>query len=88
MVGGVGYAAGRAGARHSAQQQEQEQRISGLENQQQAAAPQAAAAPPPPAAGGESTVDQLQKLAQLRDSGVLTAEEFEAQKQKILAGGS
>jgi hypothetical protein len=86
MVGGVGYAAGRAGARHSAQEQEQEQRISGLESQQQAAAPPAPAVPPPPA--GESTVDQLQKLAQLRDSGVLTPEEFEAQKQKILAGGS
>ncbi|HUN79493.1 MAG TPA: SHOCT domain-containing protein [Solirubrobacteraceae bacterium] len=85
MVGGVGYAAGRAGARHSAQEQEQEQRISGLEGQQQAAA----APPSPPApTGGESTVDQLQKLAQLRDSGVLTAEEFETQKQKILSGGA
>jgi hypothetical protein len=29
----------------------------------------------------------LAKLAQLRDGGVLTNEEFETQKQTILAGG-
>ncbi len=84
MVGGVGYAAGRAGARHSAQEQSQEQRLAGVESQQQAppSAPAAPAAPP-----AETTVEQLQKLAQLRDSGVLTPDEFEAQKQKVLAGG-
>jgi hypothetical protein len=32
-----------------------------------------------------STADELAKLVQLRDSGVLTAEQFEAQKAKILA---
>ena len=32
-----------------------------------------------------STADQLIKLADLRDQGVLTPEEFEAQKAKILA---
>lgn len=31
-----------------------------------------------------STADELQKLAQLRDQGVLTDEEFAAQKAKIL----
>jgi type VI protein secretion system component VasK len=31
-----------------------------------------------------STADELAKLAQLRDSGVLTAEEFEAQKTALL----
>jgi hypothetical protein len=84
MVGGMGYAAGRAGARHAAQEQSQEERLGGLESQQ---APSASAPPPAPAAPAESTVEQLQKLAQLRDSGALTNEEFEAQKQKILAGG-
>ena len=29
--------------------------------------------------------DELTKLAQLRDSGVITSEQFEAQKAKILA---
>jgi hypothetical protein len=43
--------------------------------------PQAAA--PAPAGGGD-TVAQLKDLAELRDSGVLTDEEFAAQKAKIL----
>jgi len=55
---------------------------------EQQAAPQPAyqqAAPPPPAA--ESTdqkIAQLKELAQLRDAGVLTPAEFDAQKAKIL----
>ncbi|WP_405167831.1 SHOCT domain-containing protein [Nocardia sp. NBC_01499] len=32
-----------------------------------------------------SVADELIKLAQLRDSGVLTLDEFEAQKSKLLA---
>jgi hypothetical protein len=35
--------------------------------------------------GGHSTAAELEKLAALRDSGVLSAEEFEAQKAKLLA---
>jgi membrane protein implicated in regulation of membrane protease activity len=37
------------------------------------------------AAGSPSTADQLTKLADLRDRGVITADEFERQKAKILA---
>jgi|SRR5690242_20682577 hypothetical protein len=37
------------------------------------------------AAGSQSTADQLTKLADLRDRGVITNEEFESQKAKILA---
>lgn len=36
-------------------------------------------------AGTGSTADELEKLARLRESGVLTDEEFTAQKAKILA---
>ena len=36
------------------------------------------------AAGPQSTADQLAKLADLRDRGVITADEFESQKAKIL----
>ena len=36
-------------------------------------------------AGPQSTADQLTKLADLRDRGVITAEEFEREKAKILA---
>jgi ABC-type multidrug transport system fused ATPase/permease subunit len=37
------------------------------------------------AAGPQSPADQLAKLADLRDRGVITAEEFEREKAKILA---
>jgi hypothetical protein len=44
------------------------------------------AASPQPAAGGiePDTVEQLKQLGQLRDQGVLTDEEFAAQKAKVL----
>lgn len=51
------------------------------------AAYQAQAAPPPsapPAAAAPDMVSQLKELAQLRDQGILTDEEFAAQKAKIL----
>ena len=38
-------------------------------------------------AAGTDTVAQLQQLAQMHDSGVLTDEEFSNAKQKLLAGG-
>ena len=36
-------------------------------------------------AAGTSTADQLTKLADLRDRGVISAEEFEREKAKVLA---
>ena len=51
---------------------------------QQAAAPPEPAAPAP-AAGGESRVQKLKDLADLKAQGVLTEEEFAAEKARILA---
>jgi len=34
--------------------------------------------------GGASTADEIEKLAKLRDSGALTADEFAAQKARLL----
>jgi hypothetical protein len=52
--------------------------------------PQQYAAPPPPApaapAGGEDRVEQLKDLADLKAQGVLTDEEFAAEKARILGG--
>jgi Short C-terminal domain len=47
---------------------------------------QQAPAPAPPPAPAPDPLEQLTTLGQLRDSGVLTEAEFEAQKAKILAG--
>ena len=49
-------------------------------------APPAAPAPPPAAPAGGDLVDQLRRLGELRDAGILTEEEFAAQKAKLLAG--
>ena len=45
------------------------------------------AAPPPPAAPStDDKLEQLKQLGELKEAGVLTDAEFEAQKAKILAG--
>jgi uncharacterized membrane protein YdbT with pleckstrin-like domain len=41
-----------------------------------------------PAAGAPSMTTELQRLADLRDRGVLTEQEFQEQKARILRGGS
>jgi hypothetical protein len=75
--------AGKAGARH-AQAQQQEPAY----EEEPAPAPPAPAAPARPAGGGLSpeAMEQLKSLAQLHDQGILTDEEFEQQKAKVLAG--
>ena len=55
---------------------------------QQQAAAQPAAAPAPPAEEGppaEDPIEKLKELANLKDQGILTEAEFDAQKAKILA---
>jgi hypothetical protein len=51
----------------------------------QQAAPEQPPAAAPAATGEQSTIEQLKELAALKDQGVLTEEEFAAQKAKILA---
>lgn len=59
----------------------QGQRWAQQEEQQQ----QQAAAPPPAApAAGASTIDQLKELGELKAQGILTEDEFAAQKAKLL----
>jgi BMFP domain-containing protein YqiC len=84
VVGGVAYHAGKRGAENRQQDEMTEARLEELEAQQ-AGAP-APAAPAAPAAGGlsDSSIEQLKQLAELRQQGILTDEEFEQQKQKLL----
>jgi hypothetical protein len=60
----------------------QGERWAAQEEQQQ---PQQAAPPPAAAAPGGSTIDQLKELGELKAQGILTEEEFAAQKAKLLA---
>ena len=57
--------------------------------QQEEAQQQQAAAPPPPApaapaAAASSPIEQLKELGELKAQGILTEEEFAAQKAKLL----
>jgi hypothetical protein len=50
----------------------------------EAGAPAPAATPVAPAGGSSDYIAELEKLASLRDAGILTNEEFEAKKSQIL----
>jgi multidrug resistance efflux pump len=79
---GLALMAGVAVGKHAASQQAQAQQQAQVQ-QAQAAPP----APPAPAATAAPTKDvtaELQKLADLHKSGVLTDEEFAAAKKKLL----
>jgi len=77
MVGGAGYAAGKRRAQSQEHEAEQDAQIQ-----------QAQATPAPAASGGGMTemdrIDALKKLGDLHDSGVLTDEQFEAEKEKLI----
>ena len=87
MIGGAGYVAGRSMANSRQREADQEARLEQVEAQQQAPPPPQAApaAAPAPAAGGTDIVTKLTELKGLVDQGVLTPEEFEAAKQKLLS---
>src|SRR4051812_21436189 len=75
----------RVSRRQAGRWSEQDQQQYYQDVGQQAVQQQAYAPPPPPADDGYDTkVDQLKELAGLRDAGILTEEEFAAQKARIL----
>lgn len=77
MVGGASYYAGKKVQEGREDDADRDARLADLEAQQAAA---------PPAARGVSDdmIEQLGKLGQLHEQGVLTDAEFDAQKQKLL----
>lgn len=78
----VGVAAGVAGRVRHHQDQKWAAQDQPAEEQQ---APQQAPPPaePAPSGGGDYTAE-LEKLAKLRDEGVISAEDFEAKKKQLL----
>jgi hypothetical protein len=81
VVGGAAYHAGKRVQEGREADYDRDARIAELEQQQ--AMQQA---PPPPAAAGptDETLAQLEKLGQLKQQGILTEEEFQSQKRKLL----
>jgi len=79
--------AGTATAVSNRVSKRQAERWGAQEMQQAAEAPPAQPAAPPaaaPAAGEQSTIEQLKELAALKEQGILTDDEFAAQKAKLL----
>lgn len=83
--------AGTASAVSGRVRQHQEEKFAGQEAEQaaQAQAAQAQPAqqqPAAPAAPADDTLSRLERLAGLKTQGILTEEEFAAEKAKILSG--
>jgi len=76
-IGGVAYAAGRHGANRQWEEQQQDEQIADVQAQQ---------APPQQPMSSEERISQLQELGRLKASGVLTEEEFQNEKRRILGG--
>lgn len=77
----------RAQAQYEQQQYEAAQQQAQIDAAAQNAAAQYAPGSAPaqaPPAGGDDMIAKLQQLASLKDSGVLSDEEFAAAKQKLL----
>ena len=95
MVGGGAYVAGKHAQRGAPAGSRPERADQRAAAEQQDARRRRAYAPPPaaapaaaaPAAPAMDPITALTQLKGLLDSGVLTQAEFDAQKQRILAGG-
>ena len=86
VVAGTASAVAGGVSHHQQEKAMEQQEAAAYEQQQQAAAAQQAQAASPAPAGGDDTVAQLQQLAQLKEQGILTEEEFAAQKARVLGG--
>jgi hypothetical protein len=83
IAGTASVVAGRVNRRQQQKFSQQDQA-----QQAQAAPPAAAAAPVEAAPSSDELIDKLKELASLKDQGILTDAEFDAQKAKILAAMS
>lgn len=90
VVAGTATAVSNRVSRRQGERWQTQAEADAYEQQQQAAAYQQQAAPyqPPPAPAApsqEEKLEQLKQLGELKTAGILTEEEFAAQKAKILA---
>ena len=93
VIAGTASAVGAGVSRRQTNRYQNEQQEDAASQQaayEQGVADAQPAPPPPapaaPAAGGTDMIGQLTQLGGLRDQGILTDAEFDAQKAKILAG--
>jgi hypothetical protein len=80
MVGGAAYAVGKSRQRAQSREEDEQARLDEAEARE-SVAPVAPSGPT-----GDAAIEQLKELAALKESGVLTPAEFDAQKQRLLQG--
>jgi hypothetical protein len=78
IVGGAAYHMGKNRANNEAAEDEQNRQIEELQGQKSGSAEQSA----PSSSGG--SMQKMQQLQQMHDSGVLTDEEYSKSKAKVL----
>ena len=81
VIAGTATAVSNRVSRRQANRWSEQEEQQYAQQQQQQPAPAPA---PAPAAAGEDPIEKLKQLAELKDQGILTQEEFDAQKAKIL----
>lgn len=88
LIGGIARTAIASGTWTAVSNRVSERQANRWAQQDQQQPEQPAPAPAPPAAGGggRDPIAQLKDLADLKAQGVLTEEEFAAQKARILGG--
>jgi hypothetical protein len=85
LLRGVARTAAIAGTATAVSNRVSRRQAERWQEQEAQAQPAEPMAPAVPAQPQESTIDQLKELGELKAQGVLTDEEFAAQKAKILA---
>jgi hypothetical protein len=86
VVAGTATAVSNRVSRRQGERWQTQADAEAYQQQQAAAYQQQAAAAPPPAPSGDDKMAKLQQLGELKAAGILTEEEFAAEKAKILAG--
>lgn len=81
IAGTASAVGGRVHHRQEAKWAQQEEQQYQQQQAQQAPPPQAAPAAAP---AGDSMIEQLKQLGELKEQGILTEDEFAAQKAKLL----
>jgi hypothetical protein len=88
VVAGTATAVSNRVSRRQGERWQTQADAQAYQQQQEAAYQQQAYQAPPPPAGpsGDDKMAKLQQLGELKAAGILTEEEFAAEKAKILAG--
>jgi hypothetical protein len=86
VIGDGAYATSSSAAKHSSQEASQNQQLGEPQAQRQAQAMAATPVSQAPSSGlTDEKMEQLRKLGEMKKEGILTNQEFEAQKQRLLS---